>query len=169
MNDWGDLADSFLKACARRKILVATAESCTGGMIIALLTDIPGSSSMVDRGFVTYSNEAKTEMIGVSPETLEKHGAVSAETAHEMAAGALENSRAGITLAVTGIAGPDGGSAEKPVGLVWFGLALSGKPVVTEKRIFENRGRDFIRRETVKHALGMGLRAMADQAAPVDP
>jgi nicotinamide-nucleotide amidase len=70
---------------------------------------------------------------------------------------------------VTGIAGPDGGSAEKPVGLVWFGLALSGKPVVTEKRIFENRGRDFIRRETVKHALGMGLRAMADQAAPVDP
>jgi nicotinamide-nucleotide amidase len=169
MNDWGDLADSFLKACAHRKILVATAESCTGGMIIALLTDIPGSSSMVDRGFVTYSNEAKTEMIGVSPETLEKHGAVSAETAHEMAAGALENSRAGITLAVTGIAGPDGGSAEKPVGLVWFGLALSGKPVVTEKRIFENRGRDFIRRETVKHALGMGLRAMADQAAPVDP
>ena len=169
MNDWGDLADSFLKACAHRKILVATAESCTGGMIISLLTDIPGSSSMVDRGFVTYSNEAKTEMIGVSPETLEKHGAVSAETAHEMAAGALENSRAGITLAVTGIAGPDGGSAEKPVGLVWFGLALSGKPVVTEKRIFENRGRDFIRRETVKHALGMGLRAMADQAAPVAP
>ena len=169
MNDWGDLADSFLKACAHRKILVATAESCTGGMIISLLTDIPGSSSMVDRGFVTYSNEAKTEMIGVSPETLEKHGAVSSETAHEMAAGALENSRAGITLAVTGIAGPDGGSAEKPVGLVWFGLALSGKPVVTEKRIFENRGRDFIRRETVKHALGMGLRAMADQAAPVDP
>ena len=88
MNDWGDLADSFLKACAHRKILVATAESCTGGMIISLLTDIPGSSSMVDRGFVTYSNEAKTEMIGVSPETLEKHGAVSAETAHEMAAGA---------------------------------------------------------------------------------
>ncbi len=169
MNDWGDLADSFLKACARRKILVATAESCTGGMIISLLTDIPGSSSMVDRGFVTYSNEAKTEMIGVSPETLEKHGAVSAETAHEMAAGALKNSRAGITLAVTGIAGPDGGSAEKPVGLVWFGLALSGKPVVTEKRIFENRGRDFIRRETVKHALGMGLRAMANQAVPVDP
>src|SRR5690606_27374808 len=171
MNDWGDLADSFLKACAHRKILVATAESCTGGMIIALLTDIPGSSSMVDRGFVTYSNEAKIEMIGVSPETLEKHGAVSAETAHEMAAGALENSRAGITLAVTGIAGPDGGSAEKPVGLVWFGLALSGKAVVTEKRIFENRGRDFIRRETVKHALGMGLRAMGeqDQAVPVDP
>lgn len=171
MNDWGDLADRFLKACAHQKILAATAESCTGGMIISLLTDIPGSSSMVDRGFVTYSNEAKTEMLGVSPETLEKHGAVSAETAHEMAAGALKNSRAGIALAVTGIAGPDGGSAEKPVGLVWFGLALSGKPVVTEKRIFENRGRDFIRRETVKHALRMGLRAMGeqDQAVPVGP
>jgi nicotinamide-nucleotide amidase len=160
MNDWGDLADSFLKACARHKILVATAESCTGGMIISLLTDIPGSSSMVDRGFVTYSNEAKIDMLGVSKSTLEKHGAVSSETAHEMAAGALKNSRAGITLAVTGIAGPDGGSAEKPVGLVWFGMALSGKPVVTEKRLFENRGRDFIRRETAKHALKMGLKAL---------
>ncbi len=171
MNDWGDLADRFLKACAHHGILAATAESCTGGMIISLLTDIPGSSSMVDRGFVTYSNEAKTEMLGVSPETLEKHGAVSAETAHEMAAGALKHSRAGIALAVTGIAGPDGGSAEKPVGLVWFGLALSGEPVVTEKRIFENRGRDFIRRETVKHALGMGLKALGerDQTVPVDP
>ncbi len=160
-NDWGDLADRFLKACARRKILVATAESCTGGMIMSLLTDIPGSSSMVDRGFVTYSNEAKMDMVDVSSVTLEAHGAVSAETASEMAAGALKNSRAGIALAVTGIAGPDGGSAEKPVGLVWFGMAQTGKPVTTEKMIFENRGRDFIRRETVKHALKMGLKALA--------
>ena len=161
-DDWADLADRFLKACARRKILVATAESCTGGMIISLLTDIPGSSSMVDRGFVTYSNEAKEDMVGVSKETLDKHGAVSAETAHEMAEGALKNSRAGIALAVTGIAGPDGGSAEKPVGLVWFGMALKGKPVVTEKRIFQNLGRDYIRRETTKHALHMGLEALDD-------
>ena len=95
---------------------------------------------MVDRGFVTYSNEAKTDMVGVSAETLEKYGAVSAETAHEMAAGALENSRAGIALAVTGIAGPDGGSAEKPVGLVWFGMALTGRPVLTEKRQFLKSG-----------------------------
>jgi nicotinamide-nucleotide amidase len=169
--DWGDLADRFLKACARRNILVATAESCTGGMIIALLTDIPGSSSMVDRGFVTYSNEAKQDMLGVSRETLEKHGAVSAETACEMAAGALKNSRAGITLAVTGIAGPDGGSREKPVGLVWFGLAQTGKPVVTEKRIFENLGRDHIRRETTRHALKMGLKALEgkDQAVAAGP
>jgi nicotinamide-nucleotide amidase len=164
-DDCADLADRFLKTCARRKILVATAESCTGGMIISLLTDIPGSSSMVDRGFVTYSNDAKIDMLGVSPETLEKHGAVSAQTAYEMAEGALKNSRAGIALAVTGIAGPDGGTADKPVGLVWFGLALAGNPVVTEKRNFENLGRDFIRRETVKHALKMGLRALDDQAA----
>ena len=161
MSDMGELADRFLRACASRKILVATAESCTGGMIISLMTDIPGSSSMVDRGFVTYSNEAKMEMIGVAKATLDTFGAVSSETAAEMAAGALANSRAGITLAVTGIAGPDGGSAEKPVGLVWFGMALTGKPVVTEKRQFENRGRDFIRRETVRHALTMGLAALA--------
>ena len=160
MSDMGELADRFLKACASRKTLVATAESCTGGMIISLLTDIPGSSSMVDRGFVTYSNEAKMEMIGVARTTLDKFGAVSSETAEEMAAGALANSRAGITLAVTGIAGPDGGSAEKPVGLVWFGMALTGQPVVTERRQFENRGRDFIRRETVRHALTMGLAAL---------
>jgi nicotinamide-nucleotide amidase len=162
MDDWGGLADRFLKACARRKILVATAESCTGGMIISMLTDIPGSSSMVDRGFVTYSNEAKIEMVGVSADTLEEYGAVSAETAHEMAAGALKNSRASIALAVTGIAGPDGGSEEKPVGLVWFGMALTGRPVLTEKQQFLNLGRDFIRRETVKHALNMGLKAMED-------
>jgi nicotinamide-nucleotide amidase len=160
VNDWGDLADSFLKACARHKILLATAESCTGGMIISLLTDIPGSSAMVDRGFVTYSNAAKIDMVGVSSATLERYGAVSSETAREMAAGALKYSRAGITLAVTGIAGPDGGSREKPVGLVWFGLALSGKAVVSEQRLFENKGRDFIRRETVKHALRMGLAAL---------
>jgi nicotinamide-nucleotide amidase len=161
MSDMGELADRFLRACARRKILVATAESCTGGMIISLMTDIPGSSSMVDRGFVTYSNDAKMEMIGVKKTTLDTFGAVSSETAEEMAVGALANSRAGITLAVTGIAGPDGGSAEKPVGLVWFGMALTGKPVITEKRQFENRGRDFIRRETVRHALTMGLAALA--------
>lgn len=157
----GDLADRFLKACAGHKILAATAESCTGGLIIAAMTDIPGSSSMVDRGFVTYSNDAKQEMLGVSGATLDAYGAVSEQTALEMAAGALAHSRAGVALAVTGIAGPDGGSAEKPVGLVWFGLALSGKAAIAEKRIFENRGRDFIRRETVRHALQMGLSALS--------
>lgn len=160
MSELGELADAFLKACARNKILSATAESCTGGLIIATLTDIPGSSSVVDRGFITYSNEAKMEMLGVSAATLEAHGAVSRETALEMAAGALSRSHAGIALAVTGIAGPDGGSEEKPVGLVWFGLAKNGKAPIAEKHIFPNNGRDFIRRETVRAALEMGVKAL---------
>jgi nicotinamide-nucleotide amidase len=160
MNDLGELADRFLNACASNKILAATAESCTGGMIISILTDIPGSSSMVDRGFVTYSNDAKIEMLGVSPVTLDAHGAVSRETALEMAVGALARSHAGIALSVTGIAGPDGGSAKKPVGLVWFGLALQGSQPIAEQRVFENRGRDFIRRESVRTALEMALKSL---------
>jgi nicotinamide-nucleotide amidase len=160
MNDLRELADDFLKACARHGIMAATAESCTGGMIIAALTDIPGSSSVVDRGFITYSNEAKMEMLGVSEATLAAHGAVSEETALEMAAGAIANSRASIALAVTGIAGPDGGSVEKPVGLVWFGLALRSQPATAESRLFQNDGRDFIRLETVRTALTIGLKAL---------
>lgn len=163
------LARRFLDLCAARGIRSATAESCTGGLIIALLTDIPGSSSMVDRGFVTYSNEAKMEMLGVAQATLDAHGAVSRETALEMAAGALANSHAGIALAVTGIAGPDGGSEEKPVGLVWFGIASQGRQPHAERRVFENWGRDFIRRETVRTALELGIAALEadDQAASV--
>ncbi|MER9627200.1 MULTISPECIES: CinA family protein [unclassified Mesorhizobium] len=165
-----DLADALLQACQQRGIMLATAESCTGGMIIAALTDIAGSSAVVDRGFITYSNQAKTEMLGVSAATLEAHGAVSRETAVEMAAGALAHSPAGLALAVTGIAGPDGGSAEKPVGLVWFGVAVAGRPAVSECQLFADKGRDFIRRETVRHALELGLRALAaDQAADGAP
>jgi len=162
MTELGELADRFLQACYGKGILAATAESCTGGMIIALLTDIPGSSSMVDRGFVTYSNEAKVEMVGVSRATLDAHGAVSRETALEMAAGALARSYAGIALAVTGIAGPDGGSEEKPVGLVWFGLAMRGEAPVAQRHIFDNQGRDYVRRKTVETALRMGLEALGD-------
>jgi nicotinamide-nucleotide amidase len=164
-----ELADRFLKECKQKEFLATTAESCTGGMIVALLTDIPGSSSMVDRGFVTYSNDAKVEMLGVSRETLERDGAVSRETALEMATGALARSNADIALAVTGIAGPDGGSEEKPVGLVWFGLAMTGREPQAERKLFENHGRDFVRRETVRHALLMGLRALGDQEAPAGP
>src|SRR5262245_42755676 len=160
MSEFEELADKFLKACANRKILAATAESCTGGMIIAALTDIPGSSSMVDRGFVTYSNDAKIEMLGVSPVTLDAYGAVSRETAIEMATGALARSHAGIAISVTGIAGPDGGSEEKPVGLVWFGLAETGFPVMAELLLFENEGRDYIRRQTVVAALKIGIEAL---------
>ncbi|MEO3999727.1 CinA family protein [Mesorhizobium sp. CAU 1732] len=154
------IAQLFLDTCASHGILAATAESCTGGLIIALLTDIPGSSSMVDRGFVTYSNAAKIEMLGVSQDTLDTYGAVSRETALEMAAGALAHSNAGVALSVTGIAGPDGGSAEKPVGLVWFGVAVKDRKPIAEHRIFDNRGRDFIRRETVRTALELGIRAL---------
>jgi len=157
-----DLANALLQACQQRGIMLATAESCTGGMIIAALTDIAGSSAVVDRGLITYSNEAKMEMLGVSPATLEAHGAVSRETVLEMAAGALAHSRAGLALAVTGIAGPGGGSPEKPVGLVWFGFALKGGPVAAELNLFADHGRDFIRRETVKHALVIGLRMLGD-------
>jgi nicotinamide-nucleotide amidase len=162
MSELGELADKFLQACAKRRILAATAESCTGGMIISTLTDIPGSSSVVDRGFVTYSNDAKIEMLGVSPVTLDAYGAVSREIAMEMAAGALSRSHAGIALSVTGIAGPDGGSEEKPVGLVWFGLAQTGRQVSAERHVFENNGRDFIRRQSVRTALLIGLEALAE-------
>lgn len=155
-----DLANALLQACQKRGIMLATAESCTGGMIIAALTDIAGSSAVVDRGFITYSNEAKMDMLGVSAATLDTHGAVSRETAIEMAKGALDRSHAGLTLAVTGVAGPGGGSAEKPVGLVWFGLAVAGRAVVAERQLFADKGRDFIRRETVRHALELGLRAL---------
>lgn len=156
-----ELAQDFLDACKRQGVLAATAESCTGGQIIALLTDIPGASSMIDCGFVTYSNEAKQKMLGVKAETLAAHGAVSPETALEMAEGALKKSRASISLAVTGIAGPDGGSADKPVGLVWFAIARKGHPTRVEKRQFEDGGRDHIRSETVRTALVMGISALS--------
>jgi nicotinamide-nucleotide amidase len=152
-----ELARQVLAACEERGIMLATAESCTGGMIAATLTDIAGSSTVVDRGFVTYSNEAKMEMLGVRQETLDAYGAVSRETALEMAVGALAHSRAGIAVSVTGIAGPGGGSAEKPIGLVWFGLAVKGRSPVAERRPFEDKGRAFIREESVKTALSLIL------------
>ncbi len=147
------LARTIIAACEARGIMIATAESCTGGMIAAALTDIAGSSVAVDRGFVTYSNAAKMEMLGVKAVTLDAFGAVSAETAREMAEGALAHSNAGIAVSVTGIAGPDGGSADKPVGLVWFGLAMRGEAAKARKVEFEDRGRSHIRREATRTAL----------------
>ncbi|MBY8915259.1 CinA family protein [Nitratireductor sp. L1-7-SE] len=162
MSNFETQARAVLSACETRGIMLATAESCTGGMIAAALTDIGGSSSVVDRGFVTYSNEAKMEMLGVSSETLAAHGAVSQETALEMAAGALARSRAGVAVAVTGIAGPDGGSAEKPVGLVWFGLALKGRAPLAQSHVFAGRDRAGVRAATVEAALDMVLAALKD-------
>ena len=118
-----DMAEAVLKAGRARGWRVATAESCTGGLVAGALTEIAGSSDVVDRGFVTYSNAAKTALLGVPAAMIEAHGAVSEATARAMAAGALAASEADVAVAITGVAGPGGGSAEKPVGLVWFGLA----------------------------------------------
>ncbi len=160
MSGHAALAVRLLELCRARGVMIATAESCTGGGVIASLTDIAGSSDVVDRGFVTYSNDAKMDMLGVMRETLDRFGAVSQQTALEMAAGALRRSRAGLALSVTGIAGPGGGSPQKPVGLVWFGVALQGVPIVAEKRLFADEGRAFVRRQAVVTALQLGVEAL---------
>lgn len=132
--------------------MIATAESCTGGMVAAALTDIPGSSAVVERGFVTYTNKAKQQMLGVRAETLAAHGAVSEQVAGEMAEGALRNSDAQLTVSVTGIAGP-GGSEFKPEGRVCFGLAAEGEPTRTKTVDFGALGRENVRRAARDHAL----------------
>lgn len=155
------LAAAALDAARNKRLKIATAESCTGGMIAAALTDIAGSSDVVDRGFVTYSNEAKMEMLGVLPETLAAHGAVSFETAREMARGALARSGADVAVSVTGIAGPGGGSDEKPVGLVWFGVAASTGRVETGRMEFGDIGRGKVRNAATLHALTLLRDAIA--------
>ena len=151
-----DLAAAVLDRLRAAGQMVATAESCTGGMIAAALTDVPGCSDVVDRGFVTYSNAAKTEMLGVPALLIEQQGAVSAPVAAAMAEGALQRSQAAVAVAVTGIAGPGGGSADKPVGLVWFGLARRGTETVTVRRVFDG-DRAAVRAQTVAAALMLVL------------
>ncbi|HEY0205680.1 MAG TPA: nicotinamide-nucleotide amidohydrolase family protein [Acetobacteraceae bacterium] len=151
-------AADVLNRLRARGMMVATAESCTGGLIAAALTAIAGSSDVVDRGFVTYSNAAKTEMLGVDPALIRLHGAVSAPVAAAMAQGALQRSQASSTIAVTGVAGPGGGTPDKPVGTVWFGLATRGAAVQTEVKVFPGN-RDDVRAATVLHALHMLSRA----------
>ncbi|WIM04986.1 MAG: nicotinamide-nucleotide amidohydrolase family protein [Candidatus Nitricoxidivorans perseverans] len=151
---------------SERSLTLATAESCTGGWVAQAVTHTAGSSAWFDRGFVTYSNAAKTAMLGVRPETLEKFGAVSIETAAEMAVGALDNSSALISLAITGIAGPTGGSPDKPVGTVCFAWCLRGKAPVTERRRFHG-DREAVRRQSVIHALeGLMGRAKTVPSVP---
>ena len=134
--------------------MLSTAESCTGGLIAGVLTEIAGSSDVLDRGFVTYSNAAKSDMLGVPPELLEANGAVSGPVAASMATGALLRSQAALTVAVTGVAGPGGGSESKPVGTVWFGIASHGAPILTERQVFLGN-RAAVRLATVEHALAM--------------
>ena len=146
------LATELGAALLRHGLAVATAESCTGGLIAGAITDVAGSSAWFERGFVTYSNAAKTEMLGVRPDTLATQGAVSEATAAEMASGALAHSRAGLAVAVTGIAGPDGGSDAKPVGTVCFGWARRNGGVDTVTRHFAG-DRAAVRVATVEAAL----------------
>jgi nicotinamide-nucleotide amidase len=160
VTDDRDLSARVLIAARAQAVRIATAESCTGGMVAAALTDPPGSSDVFDRGFVTYSNAAKEQMLGVRPATLAAHGAVSEEVARDMAEGALARSDAGLAVAVTGIAGP-GGSGFKPEGRVCFGLARKGAATRTETVEFGPRGRAAVRRASTDHALALLLSALA--------
>lgn len=157
----GALAGAVIKAAREQSKMIAAAESCTGGMIGAALTDIAGSSAVFDRGFITYSNEAKSELLGVPAALIAKHGAVSGEVAEAMAMGALAHSHADLAIAVTGIAGPGGGSPGKPVGLVWFGIASQAGGGRAEKRVFADGDRDFVRSSAVETALDLLLRELS--------
>jgi nicotinamide-nucleotide amidase len=147
-------AEALLAVCRAKRIVLATAEGCTGGLIAAVLTAIAGSSDVVDRGFVAYSNAAKSEMIGVPMELIQSHGAVSEEVARAMAEGALARSRATIAVSVACVAGPGGGSAEKPVGLVCFGLARKGGTAISEQHVLPGDS-TAIRTATVALAFAM--------------
>ncbi len=148
-------AEALLATLRARKLLLATAESCTGGLIAGVLTEIAGSSDVVERGFVTYSNEAKNELIDVPMAMIREHGAVSKEVALAMAAGALAHSRADIAVAVTGVAGPGGGSAAKPVGLVHLAAERRGRPAIHRECRFGDIGRHGIRMGTIVVAFEM--------------
>ena len=146
-------AAELLGACRVCGETVTVAESCTGGLVAGALTAIPGSSDVFERGFVTYSNSAKSEMLGVPFWLIERHGAVSEDVARAMAAGALTHSRASLAVSITGIAGPDGGTPEKPVGLVHFAAGRRDQPIIHKRVLFGDLGRAEIRRRSVEQAL----------------
>lgn len=154
------LAEAVLDRCRDARLMVATAESCTGGLVAACLTEIAGSSAVVERGFVVYANSAKTDLLGVAPTTLEHHGAVSEQTAREMLAGALARSPADLVVAITGIAGPGGGTAEKPVGLVFIGVQRRGRPPLVERHELPG-DRDAVRDASLQRALELLLGSVA--------
>lgn len=155
------LAEKVLDACRAKELMVATAESCTGGLVAALLTSVAGSSHVVDRGFVTYTNQAKTDLVGVPADLFPKVGAVSEEVARAMAEGAVAHSLAQIGVGITGIAGPGGGTADKPVGLVHIAVARKGKTTRHERRVFPG-DRQAVRQASAQRALEMIL-DVADQ------
>jgi nicotinamide-nucleotide amidase len=155
------LAAQVIDRAREARIMITAAESCTGGLVMAALTDIAGASHAVDRGFVTYSNAAKSELLGVPAELIDAHGAVSQAVAQAMAEGALARSQAGIAVSVTGIAGPGGGSPGKPVGLVWFALARTGAATLTVEKRFAGTTRAGIRAASVETALQLLTDALA--------
>ena len=157
-----DKARVLLNLCCARKLTIATAESCTGGLVAATLTEIPGSSDVFERGFVTYSDAAKAAMLGVPTLVLQRFGAVSRETAEAMAQGALAHSLADLAVSITGIAGPGGGSPGKPVGLVHFAAAARGGRLLHQECKFGDIGRAHVRQVSVLQALTM-LHALAEQ------
>lgn len=159
-DDIDALARQVIETALVRGLMIATAESCTGGLIAGALTAVPGSSAVLERGFVTYSNAAKTGMLGVPADLIDRHGAVSEPVARAMAAGAVERSGASVSVSVTGIAGPDGGSDDKPVGLVHFGAAGPAGLIHVEHR-FGDLGREGIRLESVRVALRLLLDRIA--------
>jgi nicotinamide-nucleotide amidase len=167
-DDIVEAAKRLLDICKRKNLTVATAESCTAGLVAGTLTEVPGTSSILDRGFVTYSNQAKEDMLGVSPETLKAHGAVSRQTAEEMARGALAQAPVDLAVSVTGIAGPDGGSAEKPVGLVHFAAASRGGALIHAEKRFGDIGRAEVRKQSVLQAFRM-LHEIAEREAAGPP
>jgi nicotinamide-nucleotide amidase len=153
-------AEALLAACRKRGLKLATAESCTGGLVAGVLTDIAGSSDVFDRGFVTYSNGAKTEMLGVPSSVIDRHGAVSAVVALAMVEGALSHSKANVAVSVTGIAGPDGGTAQKPVGLVYIAAHRTGAEPVAHRFHFTSGSRQGIRMDSVREALRLAMEAV---------
>ena len=157
-------AEQLLAACRNNNIKIATAESCTGGLIAGCLTAVAGSSDVVERGFITYSNEAKSEMLGVPAELILRVGAVSEEVSRAMAEGALEHSRAQLTVAVTGVAGPGGGTAEKPIGLVHLSCSRKDGATRHERHMYEG-DRDAVRWATVEAAVDMALPAIKAETA----
>ncbi len=161
-------ARAVLDVCQRKKLTLATAESCTGGLVAAALTEIPGSSAAVDRGFVTYTNCAKQEMLGVAPMTIETYGAVSRECAGEMATGALAHAQVDLAVSITGIAGPTGAVPGKPIGLVFFAAASRSGRVIAQDRKFGDIGRSEVRRRSALVALKM-LQELADKEEPHPP
>lgn len=150
-DEWLKLAAHIGQVCIAERRVIAGAESCTGGLISAVLTSVSGSSAWVDRGFVTYSNDAKMELLGVLPVTLETHGAVSEETAREMAQGGLARSRGTMAYSVTGVAGPTGGTLNKPVGMVCFGFATASDVVTTTQHFLGDR--NSVREQSVNFVL----------------